>query len=94
LNKLYSIPYFYWKVDLIYIDANHTFEGCRDDILTALKLKPRWISGHDYADWLLDVVHAVDGIFGRADATFSDGSWIVDLSRRWFFQKLFLENLV
>lgn len=68
--------------DLIYIDGNHTYDGCKTDILNSLKLKPKWISGHDYAGWGLGVVKAVNEVFTKPDNTFSDSSWIVDLRKR------------
>lgn len=69
--------------DFVYIDANHTYEGCKDDILTTLKWKGKglkFIGGHDYASWCPGVIKAVDEMFGKPDRTFSDSSWIVELA--------------
>jgi len=51
------------SLDLVFIDANHTYEGCRDDIL-AWRPKLRaggWLTGHDYfPEAFPGVVKAVD----------------------------------
>jgi hypothetical protein len=66
--------------DLVYIDACHTYEGCKNDILNALKLKPKVISGHDYAHWCPGVIKAVDEVLGKPQKTFCDGSWLIKLN--------------
>jgi coproporphyrinogen III oxidase-like Fe-S oxidoreductase len=66
--------------DLIYIDACHTYEGCKNDLINALKLNPKAISGHDYTASWPGVVKAVDEVVGKPDMTFCDGSWIKRLS--------------
>lgn len=69
--------------DFAYIDANHTYEGCKDDISTALKWKGRglkFLGGHDYASWCPGVIQAVNEAFGKPDWTFSDSSWLVKIS--------------
>ena len=66
--------------DLIYIDACHTYEGCKNDILNSLKLKPKVISGHDYAHWCPGVIQAVDEVLGKPQKTFCDGSWLIKLA--------------
>ena len=70
--------------DLVYIDANHTYEGCRTDIETALNAwkHPHYLAGHDYTDGWQGVVQAVDEKFGAPTMTFSDSSWMVYLNRR------------
>lgn len=65
--------------DLVYIDACHTYEGCKGDIQEALKLEPRIIAGHDYAHWCEGVVRAVDEILGKPQMRFQDGSWMFRL---------------
>ena len=68
--------------DFVYIDANHTYEGCKEDIATALKWKGRglkFIAGHDYASWCPGVIQAVNEAFGKPDWTFSDSSWLVKI---------------
>ncbi len=67
------------RPDLIYIDACHTYEGCKNDIINALKLKPKVISGHDYAHWCPGVIQAVNEVLGQPQKTFCDGSWMVKL---------------
>ena len=63
--------------DFIYIDANHTYEGCKSDIQTALLWNGlKLIGGHDYAGWCPGVIQAVDEIFGKPDITFADASWV------------------
>jgi hypothetical protein len=69
--------------DLVYIDANHTYEGCKDDILTTLKWKGKglkFLGGHDYASWCPGVIQVVNEAFGKPDWTFSDSSWLVKIS--------------
>ena len=63
--------------DLVYIDACHTYEGCKADIVEALKLEPGIIAGHDYAHWCGGVVKAVNEILGQPHRRFQDGSWMV-----------------
>ena len=63
--------------DFIYIDANHTYEGCKSDIHIALL----WnnipiIGGHDYASWCPGVIKAVDEVLGKPTKTFVDSSWV------------------
>lgn len=54
------------SLDLVFIDADHSYEGCKADIETWLpKIKPGgWLSGHDYAnetrDFIFGVTRAVD----------------------------------
>ena len=68
------------RPDLIYIDACHTYEGCKNDIINALKLNPKIISGHDYTVGWPGVMMAVKEVVGEPDMTFCDGSWIKRLS--------------
>ena len=63
--------------DFVYIDANHTYGGCKSDIETALLWKEiPAIGGHDYASWGPGVVKSVNEVFGRPTATFLDSSWL------------------
>jgi len=78
---------FCWEaLDFVYIDAIHTYEACKQDILNTIKcLKPKVIGGHDYNDQLqhtAGVKKAVDEIFGSPDKVFCDTSWVKRLS--WF----------
>lgn len=69
------------RPDLIYIDACHTYEACKEDISTALSMSPKFVSGHDYVKGWSGVMKAVDEMFGKPDATYEDESWMVDLTK-------------
>ena len=65
--------------DFVYIDGDHTYEGCKSDITLWLPKvkKGGYIGGHDYlAICFLGVVTAVDEFFGSPDMTFDDTSWL------------------
>lgn len=65
------------RPDIIYIDSCHTYDGCKKDLTTALELKPRFMSGHDYCEngWA-GVKKAVNELVGVPDKVFQDESWI------------------
>jgi len=64
-------------VDLVYIDADHSYEAVKRDILF-WSPKCKIISGHDYDNsGKYGVKKAVDELFGKPDAIFEDGSWFV-----------------
>lgn len=66
------------SIDLLYIDAEHTYEVVKDDILSwTSKIKfTGIISGHDY-NWP-GVKKAVNEIFyNKAIKTYKDNSWLV-----------------
>ncbi len=70
---------YYAKIDLVYIDANHTYDGCKNDIQLCQKhLKPNIAyAGHDYnVKKYPGVKQAVDEIFGQPDKIFIDKSWL------------------
>lgn len=70
---------YYGKIDLVYIDANHTYDGCKNDIQLCQKyLKPNIAyAGHDYASSKhIGVKQAVDEMFGQPDKVFVDKSWL------------------
>ena len=63
--------------DMVYIDACHTYEACRDDIAQALRLRPCIVCGHDYARNFPGVMKAVDEVFGSDGIDrFQDTSWM------------------
>jgi len=68
------------SLDFVFIDADHSYEGCKADIeawLPKLKLGGV-ICGHDYGEQFPGVVRAVDEIFGDIVETQSR-VWFVDL---------------
>lgn len=68
------------SLDLVYIDACHTYEAVKSDIVDWLnKIKNNgYISGHD---WNMDGVRrAVEEVLGYPDKTFSDHSWLFKVS--------------
>jgi predicted O-methyltransferase YrrM len=69
------------KYDFVYIDGMHTYDQVKKDILNYKKLiKPGgFIGGHDYSDYWLDVVKAVNECLEKPDETFKDTSWIKKL---------------
>lgn len=69
------------SLDLVYIDANHTYEAVKTDIEAWLPKvrKGGIISWHDYRRRWSGVMNAVDEKFGNPDQTFEDSSWIVEV---------------
>tara|TARA_Y100000004_G_C8911674_1_gene411194 strand:- start:334 stop:915 length:582 start_codon:yes stop_codon:yes gene_type:complete len=67
--------------DFIYIDANHTYEDVKKDILSYLPKTNTLIGGHDYNPGVWDgVVKAVDEIFPNNKIhVHLDTSWLVNL---------------
>lgn len=66
-------------VHLIYIDADHRYEGVKRDIELSMKLLDPGsiLAGHDYNDKKFPgVVRAVNESFGKPDGVFEDTSWI------------------
>ena len=66
-------------VHFVYIDADHRYDGCKNDVLICLDvLKPLIaICGHDYytnGSWP-GVRKAVDEAFEKPDKVFEDSSW-------------------
>ena len=67
-------------VDFVFIDAEHTYEGVRDDIIAwSPKVRPGGIiAGHDYTpERFPGVVAAVDEAFPNAITATSDLVWWV-----------------
>lgn len=89
------------ELDFVYIDANHTFRGCTNDIADwSTKVKVGGIiSGHDYHRFLdrrnIKVVEVVDGWTKahKIEPWFITGSkekidgQIRDVARSWFWVK-------
>lgn len=64
--------------DLIFIDADHSYEGCSRDIKAWLP-KVRiggWLSGHDYGDRQFGVTQAVDELLSNVE---------LDKNLTWFY---------
>ena len=66
------------SLDLVYIDALHTYEGARDDIA---RYRPKvatggWLCGHDYQPRFAGVIKAVDEA-GGPEKVFKDTSWVM-----------------
>ena len=64
------------SLDFVYIDANHSYEGCKEDIKTWYpKVKKGGIlAGHDYLNGIMDntlfgVKRAVDEVFEKVSKT-------------------------
>ena len=55
------------SLDIVFIDGDHSYEGCRDDILAWLpKLrKGGWLTGHDYYPAFPGVMRAVDELIDK-----------------------------
>jgi len=75
------------SLDFVFIDADHSYEGCKADIQAWLpKLKPSgFISGHDYDNTdfpCFGVKQAVDEIFGTPE-TGANFTWRVRLAETW-----------
>lgn len=67
------------SLDFVYIDGDHSFESCSQDInLWLPKIKKGGvIAGHDYLQsHFPGVVKSVNNFFGSPDKTYSDTSWI------------------
>jgi hypothetical protein len=56
------------SIDFVFIDGDHSYEGCKRDILAWLpKMKPNSVfSGHDYT-WHEPIQRAVADVFGKGD---------------------------
>lgn len=71
------------SLDFVFIDGDHSYEGCKRDIIAWLpKMKPNSIiAGHDYG-WTPGIQKAVDDVFGIDD--YSDpwncGCFILEIS--------------
>lgn len=53
------------KVDMVFIDADHSYESCKADIEAWLPKCRKIICGHDYTSMFPGVIQAVDEKFGK-----------------------------
>jgi len=67
-----------FKVNIIYIDGIHAYEGVKNDIKMWLPLlnPSGWLTGHDYQGKFPGTIKAVDE-FKKPDMTFRDTSWVI-----------------
>lgn len=66
------------KADFIFIDGDHTYEGCLNDILHAQKMisKTGVIAGHDYGtEGFQGVDKSVHEVFGKDNIKIVDTIW-------------------
>lgn len=61
---------------MLYIDACHQYEAVKSDLIAAMSLHPKYLSGHDYVKEWGGVVKAVDEVLGKPDYVYADGSWL------------------
>lgn len=77
-SKQFPDKYF----DFVFIDANHTYEDVKADILAYLpKIKDGGvIAGHDYCDDWKGVIQAVNEVFeGKANIEQDEVSWWIEV---------------
>ena len=58
------------KFDMIFIDAEHTYNGVKQDILAWKDKATKIICGHDYCSSWPDVIKAVDEVLGKPDEVY------------------------
>lgn len=64
------------RVDVVYVDACHTYECTRQILGTCVgRIRPRLYAGHDYVDVWPGVMKAVDEVLGKPDKVYGDKSW-------------------
>jgi hypothetical protein len=71
------------NLDFVFIDAEHDYESCRDDIAAWLpKVRDGGtIAGHDYDDTFPGVVQAVNGAFGKVNVVKDGRCWICPVKK-------------
>ena len=65
------------SVDMVFIDAGHTYEEVKADIAAWLPAARKVICGHDYGREFPGVKKAVDEAFGENVRTYADSIWAV-----------------
>lgn len=65
--------------DFIYIDAEHSYESVKADLLAWKSKTTKYIGGHDYQMQFMGVVQAVNEIFNSPLAIFIDSSYICEV---------------
>lgn len=68
------------KFDFIFIDGDHSYEGCKSDIKGCLKLLDPGgvISGHDFSSSFPGVVRAVKEAFPKARPARAGSIWVME----------------
>jgi hypothetical protein len=66
------------SVDMVFIDAEHTYEGCKSDIEGYASKAKRLVCGHDYSPAWPGVMQAVNEVFGTRVKT-AGSIWYVEL---------------
>lgn len=69
------------SLDLVYIDARHSYESVKQDIAAWLpKIKPTgYIAGHDFCLTFTGVIRAVTETFTQPIMLFQDASWLIKI---------------
>jgi hypothetical protein len=67
------------RADMVFLDADHTYEGCKSDIEAWLPKTNKVIAGHDYSPGWPGVIQAVQEKFGEVKTMGS--IWFVELEK-------------
>ena len=65
------------SVDMVFIDADHSYESCKEDIELWMPKCKKFIVGHDYNESFPGVIKAVNEKFKKVNIT--DSIWWVEL---------------
>ena len=67
------------SLDIVFIDANHSYEAVKEDILHWMpKIKKNGImAGHDYHPTWSGVIQAVNEVIGKDKIEQRDGCWVL-----------------